>query len=85
MNLTAEMAKERVYLSVVNAEKNEELLNSVPYRKIEDLACIVKFRLDAEASVVVNETLCRQFRLTAEEVLAIGERNMVKMAINVNR
>ena len=27
---------------------------------------------------MVNETLCRQFRLTAEEVLAIGERNMVK-------
>lgn len=78
LDLTAEMAKERVYLSVVNAEKNEELLNSVPYRKIEDLACIAKFRLDAEASVVVNETLCRQFRLTAEEVLAIGERNMVK-------
>ena len=63
---------------MINAEKNEELLNSVPYRKIEDLACIAKFRLDAEASVVVNETLCRQFRLTAEEVLAIGERNMVK-------
>ena len=78
LDLTAEMAKEKVYLSVVNAEKNEDLLNSVPYRKIEDLACIAKFRLDAEASVVVNETLCRQFRLTAEEVLAIGERNMVK-------
>lgn len=77
-DLTAEKAKERVYLSVVNAEKNEELLNSVPYRKIEDLACIAKFRLDDESSVVVNETLCRQFRLTAEEVLAIGERNMVK-------
>ena len=78
LDFTAEMAKERLYLSVINAEKNEELLNSVPYRKIEDLACIAKFRLDAEASVVVNETLCRQFRLTAEEVLAIGERNMVK-------
>lgn len=77
-DLTAEKAKERLYLSVVNAEKNEELLNSVPYRKIEDLACIAKFRLDDESSVVVNETLCRQFRLTAEEVLAIGERNMVK-------
>ena len=34
LDLTAEMAKERVYLSVVNAEKNEDLLNSVPYRKI---------------------------------------------------
>lgn len=78
LDFTAEMAKERLYLSVINAEKNEELLNSVPYRKIEDLACIAKFRLDAEASVVVNETLCRQFRLTAEEVLEIGERNMVK-------
>lgn len=78
LDFTAEMAKERLYLSVINTEKNEELLNSVPYRKIEDLACIAKFRLDAEASVVVNETLCRQFRLTAEEVLAIGERNMVK-------
>ena len=78
LDFTAEMAKERLYLSVINAEKNEELLNSVPYRKIEDLACIAKFRLDAEASVVVNETLCRQFRLTAEEVLAIRERNMVK-------
>ena len=78
LDFTAAMAKERLYLSVINAEKNEELLNSVPYRKIEDLACIAKFRLDAEASVVVNETLCRQFRLTTEEVLAIGERNMVK-------
>lgn len=78
LDLTAEMAKERVYLSVINAEKNEELLNSVPYRKIEDLACIAKFRLDAESSVLVNEDLCRKLRMTSEEVLAIAERNMVK-------
>lgn len=78
LDLTAEMAKERLYLSVINAEKNEELLNSVPYRKIEDLACIAKFRLDAESSVLVNEDLCRKLRMTSEEVLAIAERNMVK-------
>lgn len=78
LDLTAEMAKERWYLSVINAEKNEELLNSVPYRKIEDLACIAKFRLDAESSVLVNEDLCRKLRMTSEEVLAIAERNMVK-------
>lgn len=76
--LTAEWAYERLYLSVINAEKNEELLNSVPYRKIEDLACIAKFRLDAESSVLVNEDLCRKLRMTSEEVLAIAERNMVK-------
>lgn len=78
LDLTAEMAKGRLYLSVINAEKNEELLNSVPYRKIEDLACIAKFRLDAESSVLVNEDLCRKLRMTSEEVLAIAERNMVK-------
>ena len=78
LDLTAEMTKERLYLSVINAEKNEELLNSVPYRKIEDLACIAKFRLDAESSVLVNEDLCRKLRMTSEEVLAIAERNMVK-------
>lgn len=78
LDLTAEMAKERLYLSVINAEKNEELLNSVPYRKIEDLACIAKFRLDTESSVLVNEDLCRKLRMTSEEVLAIAERNMVK-------
>lgn len=78
LDLTAEMAKERLYLSVINAEKNEELLNSVPYRKIEDLACIAKFSLDAESSVLVNEDLCRKLRMTSEEVLAIAERNMVK-------
>lgn len=78
LDLTAEMAKERLYLSVINAEKNEELLNSVPYRKIEDLACIAKFRLDAESSVLVNEDLCRKLRMTSEEVLVIAERNMVK-------
>lgn len=78
LDLTAEMAKERLYLSVINAEKNEELLNSVPYRKIEDLACIAKFRLDAESSVLVNEDLCRKLRMTSEEVLAIAEHNMVK-------
>lgn len=78
LDLTAEMAKERLYLSVINAEKNEELINSVPYRKIEDLACIAKFRLDAESSVLVNEDLCRKLRMTSEEVLAIAERNMVK-------
>lgn len=76
--LTAEWAYERLYLSVINAEKNEELLNSVPYRKIEDLACIAKFRLDAESSVLVNGDLCRKLRMTSEEVLAIAERNMVK-------
>ena len=76
--LTAEWAYERLYLSVINAEKNEELLNSVPYRKMEDLACVAKFRLDTESSVLVNEDLCRKLRMTSEEVLAIAERNMVK-------
>lgn len=76
--LTSEWASERLYLSLINAKKNDELLDSVIHRRIEDLACIAKFRLDEESSVLVNEDLCRELRMTSEEVLAVAERNMVR-------
>lgn len=75
--LTRENADTRLYMSLMNSEMNSELLENVPHRRIEDLACVAKFRLGEEASVIVNHDLCAILRMTSEEVLDVAEHNMI--------
>ena len=72
---TEEAARERLYCVVVNADKNEELLKNVPHDRLEDLAVIPRYRVNDNASFIVTNDMCRNFKMTSEEVMEAAHTN----------
>ena len=72
---SSEYIKNNLYATVVNFEKNEDYLKSVPYEKFCDLAIVPRVRIDDCASYVFTHALENQSKLTSEEVIEIAKRN----------
>lgn len=66
---TYEYDKENLYVVLINAEMNKEILKDVPHRIVEDLAVVPRYSLTDEASYIVKENLLPMFNMTAEELL----------------
>ncbi len=82
--LTAEEAKKHVILNVVNAERNQELLNNTPhYRMATDLAVIPRWMVSDEASFVITKQICQQLEMTGDEILQAGQDNINRMPFKV--
>lgn len=73
--LTSENAEQSISFSLINKDKNKELLKQCPYKEIYDMAAIPKWHVTDEASFVVNNNVMQKLRLTKEEVFAIAQRN----------
>lgn len=73
--LIPENAEKSISFSLVNKDKNKELLKQCPYREVHDMAAIPKWHVTDEASFVVNNNVMQKLRLTKEEVLDIAQRN----------
>ncbi len=73
--LTSENAERSISFSLINKDKNKELLRQCPYREVHDMAAIPKWHVTDEASFVVNNNVMQKLRLTKEEVLDIAQRN----------
>ena len=76
--LTAASAKANLYLSIINADKNRELLKDVPHERLHDLAVISRYRLDDQSSFIVNNNLCGSLRMTSEEILETARVNTLR-------
>jgi len=74
--LTLEEAKKSITLTLINAERNEKLLQNVPHFTIGDLAAIPRWYISEEASFVVTNDIASNLMLTGEEVLQIGQQNI---------
>lgn len=72
---SSDYIKNNLYATVVNFEKNEDYLKSVPYEKFCDLAIVPRVRIDDCASYVFTHALENQSLLTSEEVVEIAKRN----------
>lgn len=73
--LTPENAEKSISFSLINKDKNKELLKQCPYKEVHDMAAIPKWHVSDEASFVVNNDVMQKLRLTKEEVFAIAQRN----------
>ena len=75
IDLTPEGAKKNLYLVVINAEKNKELLKDVPHFIQDDLAVIPRYRISDEASFVIHNNHLETFQMTETECLEQALKN----------
>ena len=76
--LTAEEARRHITLTVMNAEKNAERLETTPHFLFADgeLAAVPRWRISENASFIVSNDLAAHMGLTPDEVLQIGQQNI---------
>ena len=64
--------KDKLVLEVVNAEKNEQMLEKIPHKSIEDLAIVYRAMLgrdeDGIASVLITNEMLDKMNISAEQL-----------------
>ncbi len=80
MDFIYDRVKDNLFLTVVNAEKNQKMLATVPYQKMEDLAvlyrCMMSKSDDQIGFVLVNNSLLRHWGISKE---ALHEQALLNM------
>lgn len=76
--LTPEEARKHITLTLVNTEKNQQLLDKTPHFDVlgGELSAIPRWYLDENASFVVSNDMCGTLGLTPDEVLMIGQQHI---------
>lgn len=86
LDLTPDGAKKNLVCVVMNEEKNKELLQEIPHRKIcGDLAIAARYRLSDEGSFVVRNEHCATFNMTGEEILEQGMKNTNQRGFKIKK
>lgn len=71
--------KDKVFFSLINAEQNRELLNTVPHREFEDLAIVYRWNIGAGSDGVytnlINNELAEKEGVTEEELFKAANEN----------
>lgn len=74
-----EKVKEKLSLELVSAERNAEMLKSIPHKLIEDLAVVYKINVDLgledKGSVLINESLLERYGVSPEKLHEDAEKN----------
>lgn len=82
-----EESKKKIFLTLVNAEKNKTLLQNAPHVKILDLAIIYKYithsinkeNTDEVATMIItNKLLDDVLKISAEELQALAMKNSIR-------
>lgn len=73
---TLEEAKKSITLTLVNTERNEQMLENTPHFEVGDLSAIPRWYISEEASFVVHNDMAAKLMLTPDEVLQIGQANI---------
>lgn len=77
-----EVARDKIYYRMVSAD-NKAYLEGKVYEPYLDLAKVYYVRLDERASVVVNEGMLANWGVSKEEIIAIGNENMLNSKYEV--
>ena len=77
-----EAARDKIYYRMVSAN-NTAYLEGKVYEEYLDLAKVYYVRLDEGASVVVNEGMLANWGVSKEEIIAIGNENMLNSKYEV--
>ena len=73
---TLEEAKRSITLTLVNTERNEQMLANTPHFEVGDLSAIPRWYISEDASFVVHNDMAAKLMLTPDEVLQIGQTNI---------
>ena len=83
MDVSYEYMKDKLFLNVVNADKNQKMLASVPHQRIEDLAvlyrCVVHSSGDHTGSILVNNKLLDGWGISKEALHEQAVQNMDRL------
>jgi hypothetical protein len=83
MDVSYDYMKDKLFLNVVNAEKNQKMLDSVPHQRIEDLAvlyrCMVHSSGDNTGSILVNNKLLEGWGISKEALHEQAVQNMDRL------
>ncbi len=78
-----ESVREKLMIRVVNYERNQEFLNSVPHKKVQDLGLIFIVLLseisDTIASITVNNSIMESWGISLEEMTEQALKNHIRM------
>ncbi len=76
MNIISKASKENIFISIINAEKNADLLKNVPHIKIADLAIVARYNLNLfennrkTGSFLINDEHCEKlFHLSVKKFI----------------
>lgn len=76
--------KDRICYRVINYEKNQKLLQTIPHRKVLDLAMVYYYLVEPEllenASVLIRNIDLHRWGVDADEIKARAEQNTPKVA-----
>ena len=72
--------RKSLVLSLIPAKGNEELLESVPHRKLEDLAITYRVLLQQDVYALVNNRMLKRYGITAEELHADALQSAQRIA-----
>ena len=71
--------KDKVFFSLINAEQNRELLNTVPHREFEDLAIVYRWNIGSDSmgtyTNLVNNDLAEKEGLTENDLYNAASKN----------
>lgn len=81
--LDFEQSKDRICYELINYEENKETLESLPHRKVLDLAVVYKILIKKEAkgsmTTRVTNKLMEIWKVTEEDLWNLAEQNTVRL------
>lgn len=83
-DFTPEEAKKHITLNLVNTERNQELLKTVPHFEVGDCSAIPRWVVDDGMSFVMKNEMAAHCQLTPDEVLQIGMKNIADTEFKID-
>ena len=77
-NLDFASARARLFCEVINYEQNRNMLEECPYKQIEDLAVIARYRVSDDGTFIVKNNVLDQMGLSSGEVIDIAIKNSIQ-------
>lgn len=85
---TADDFKKGLYIQVVNADVNRELLKDLPHDSWEDMAAVVRYQIpdgEDEISFLVTKNNMQQYQMSQGEVMETAYKNTASQEFDLRR
>ena len=73
--ITVENAARCVRFSLINKERNKELLEKCPHIDVIDMAGVIRWHISEKESFLVDTNVMQKLQMTREELLMIAKKN----------
>lgn len=73
--ITVENAAKCIRFSLINKERNKELLKKCPHIDVFDMAAVMRWHISENESFLVDNKIMQKLQMTREELLKIAKNN----------